>query len=850
MMTYEEASKLPSSEKITLVTCEAVQQVKIFENYSGFTWKKSVDNFVLSVKWNGLFMDQGADKNTLSAGEFFYSPEEKSVYINVPEDPKNLDILLVYRFFFSNTPLILPWDLSTGTDVEWLPLINSIGSVGQQLDDENTGIVLDSQSQVEFINSSGYFDDKFDSLIWENQNVNFYSFFGGLPVSEIKKIFQGVVENKEFSSDRVSFKIKDFIFKLRDQVNLSDYSIDDGDVPDSFIGKPKRRIYGKANKVKCVPVDATLSGYSLAGSIQFSSGALDIIGTGTEFLKELSPNDEIIVVINDVEYKLTINSVASDTSATVARALEISSTGTTAKVKPARPYRFKNRNWHICGHRIRSSIATIQTVINARVFVVDDVSEFFEGDFITLNSIVTQVSRISGQKIFLEQNISPVPVAGDVIMREPIFNVYSGPNRLVFGRDAFGIIGQDDSLIELTELAEFNISKERLSSVQLTFTNGSREITTTATIDLRTIIQSRDWIRRSTGTASKWFEVLDVSEQKIVIREAYDQVTGTGFGLIKNVELIDEESLILVDCYGKDSGDGSLPGTWIKTATDVVFDLITEDAGFSSINQASFDQARADNDYLISMVIPESIGGDQPLIRDVITKINESVFGSLYVNNEQEICFSLLNTRKPENIEKIGDDDIVSWSVNTSQSIVSSVKVDYSPFVDNITGQDAFETVSFNSEFVSKNIGINKRVERVCYLYNKKDAEIIAQRLAFYNGLSKSILLLNGKANFFDISVNDKIYIGLDRLYKRFAGDSKEKIGIVSGVKRNFSGAEITVNDLGNIFNRCLSVSSDNVENFTLASDSEKIKYGFIVDNNTNTPDPDSEQGLGGNLLG
>jgi hypothetical protein len=250
------------------------------------------------------------------------------------------------------------------------------------------------------------------------------------------------------------------------------------------------------------------------------------------------------------------------------------------------------------------------------------------------------------------------------------------------------------------------------------------------------------------------------------------------------------------------------------------------------------------------MVIPESIGGDQPLIRDVITKINESVFGSLYVNNDQEICFSLLNTRKPENIEKIGDDDIISWSVNTSQSIVSSVKVDYSPFVDNITGQDAFETVSFNSEFVSKNIGINKRVERVCYLYNKKDAEIIAQRLAFYNGLSKSILLLNGKANFFDISVNDKIYIGLDRLYKRFAGDSKEKIGIVSGVKRNFSGAEITVNDLGNIFNRCLSVSSDDVENFTLASDSEKIKYGFIVDNNTNTPDPDSEQGLGGNLLG
>ena len=364
---------------------------------------------------------------------------------------------------------------------------------------------------------------------------------------------------------------------------------------------------------------------------------------------------------------------------------------------------------------------------------------------------------------------------------------------------------------------------------------------TTLNADLRTIIKPRDWIR--SADLADWYEVLSVTENSLKIRTPYLSPTQLGKkAIIKNTELVNDDSLILVDCYGKSSFN-----KWVKTASDVVKDLLVG-ADIDPLNDDSFDQARIDCNYIISMVLPET--SESPLIRDVITKINESVFGSLYSNPDQEICFSILNTRKQEEIFPIKDDDVISWSVSSSQKIINNVKINYSAFIDNVTGDNSFKSVEFTSSFVNQNLGLKNTIERYCYLYNESDALIVAQRISFFNSLSLSIINLRAKANFMTSSVNDRVYLELDRIYTRYGGSNRGKIGIISGIKKNTFDTEITINDLGNIFNRSMGIAPSDSSIFTLASGDEKIKFGYIVDNETLTPDPSSEEGLGSNLIG
>jgi len=249
-------------------------------------------------------------------------------------------------------------------------------------------------------------------------------------------------------------------------------------------------------------------------------------------------------------------------------------------------------------------------------------------------------------------------------------------------------------------------------------------------------------------------------------------------------------------------------------------------------------------------VIPEKPGGDFPNIRDVIFKINDSVFGSLYGNSSQEIAFSIVNTRRPESLRSIKDDDIISWDVQSSQKIVNQVKVNYSPFVDKVSGENGFAVINYSSDFVNNYIGTKNTLEKTCYLFHEQDAQTIAQRIAFYYSLSQSILTLKAKANFFTASVNDRVYVDLDRLYQRYGGTSGLKIGVISGIKKSPYSSEVVMNDLGNIFNRCHTFAPSTTPAFTLADDDEKIKYGFLLDEDTLTPDTSSEDDLGSHLLG
>lgn len=847
-MTFEEASLLTSSEKISLVTCEAVSLVKIFSIHSGSIYYKNVDYFVSNVKQNGVFLEKSLTLAGMTAGTFYYDYLTKKIYVWCIGDgnPKLSEMALVYKLFFSNAPLIAPNDLSSGFDVEWLPIVQNIGSIGQQLDDQNVGIVLESQSKVDLINQ-GFFEPIFDSLIWENQEINFYYWFRGISFLEAKKIFTGVIDSKDYSSDKITFNVKDYVYKLKNKLNLNLFSDSDGDVIDSLIGTPKRRIYGQVKQLKTVGIDSIKDGYNLNGTVTINEGSNIVTGTGTSFLSQLSPGDNLIFTVAEEKIYFAIDAISSNTSATLAKNSTQKIINLPCIVKPEISYRMKNRRWHIAGHKIRKSQALIISVISSRQFEVDDVSEFYSNDIVQINGVSTRVTRISGNRIILNQAIFPAPSVGNVIYKEPVTAVYFNGQELILNRD-FSLTNTTEAILEINPLAEFNIAKERLTSINLVFTNASNIVTlaTGQTADLRALLKSRDWIRKQTMNTVSWYEILSVTESTITLRTNYsDTITGTDKGLFKNVNIISDDSIILTDCYGYDRS-----GKWLKTASDCVKHLIEDDAGFLNVNTASFDQASSDCNYIISMAIPENVGEESPIIREVITKINDSIFGSLYSNKDQEISYSVINTRRNFDIDEINDDDIINWDAQTSQKIVNKVKINFCPFVDKVSGEQGFNVVNYSNSFVNNYIGLNNTIEKTCYLFNQSDAEKISQRVAFFNSLSQSLIRINSKSNFFTSSVNDRVYLGLDRLYKRYGGESYKKVGIISGIKKSQYGCEIVVNDLGNIFNRCLTYAPTGTNSFTSATYDEKIKYGFILDPETLTPNVSSEEGLGSNILG
>ncbi|WP_206781268.1 hypothetical protein, partial [Escherichia coli] len=82
-----------------------------------------------------------------------------------------------------------------------------------------------------------------------------------------------------------------------------------------------------------------------------------------------------------------------------------------------------------------------------------------------------------------------------------------------------------------------------------------------------------------------------------------------------------------------------------------------------------------------------------------------------------------------------------------------------------------------------------------------------AQRLCFFKSLASSVVTIKSKMNLSNIVVNDKMYLSLDRLFKRYAGNDKRRIGIVSGIKKDGFECEVSLSDLGNIYNRVMSIA-------------------------------------------
>jgi hypothetical protein len=851
--TFSEFSQKPASKKAILAHLEPTKRLVTWDLHAGAVYKRTVDYFVINVFNDTTAFAEGASES-LNLGEFYFDPSNKTLYLRMADDsnPQSSFISAQFRLFFSDTGYVLSYDLTdTGFEIEYEGLIESASNFKQELDNaELLGISLESEGKIGFINKSGYWDPIFDTLFFENKPVRIYSWFPETPFSEAKLIFEGEIEDGSFSASKVSFRVKDFIYRLRQPVALELFGQSDGDISEDVKGVIyKRRVYGQVNGLKTQSLDQTLEGVSLAGTISGNLGSRTITGSGSSFLSEVSPGDEISFELFLTRFQFRVDSIESDSSLTISEEIEKRFAGISATLKPEIPLRTRNRSQFVAGHKLREPTVTITEGLQPNRFRMD-ATDFFVNDTIKVGAETARIKRISDDIIVLFQNLDTFPTIGTTVTKNPIRAAYFNQKELLIDRDFTVSNTATDCKITLTDTAEFNIAIAQKVEGTTSFNNGSRSVTGSG---FKAILKSRDWIKSNDIAHQIWYEILEVvDDNNLLLRIAYAGTNTSGDARRKNVNYVGDESVVTVDCIGKEDATGK----WVKTASDVVLDLIQNDAGITAIDTAAFAEAKIDNDYIMSLKLPLNPDGEPKTIRETINLVNKSVFGSLIAKSNFQVAYNVLTPDKPETLEELGDDDLIggpenNFSVNTKTDIRRKITVRYNHFdADRYTGEKGNDSTEYENAFVDNLIGTKDEKTVDAYLFDELNAQTIAERYALIHSLKQNVITVKAKLNLTLQNLNDKIYLNISRLFDRFGGSAeRRKIGIISRIARGATETSVTFSDLSNQFNRVGTIADNDSSEFTTAPDDEKILNGYIVDNNTEIPGSSDDQ-WNTNLIG
>jgi len=544
-MSFQSRSEFTSaqaSEKITLVHVHATARLVVWVDEGGDLFSKDVVDFVSELKLGSVDLTRVDDLGSVVAGTFFFSPQLGKVYIKNAslEDPNVNEMIVTFRLFYSNVTVDATWNLEdVDNKVQYTGLIQSSPGYKQKIGIDQGLTSLVGSGSLVLINDKT-FDDIFDKYYFENQLVFVYSWNRDLPFSDSTLLFRGRISNKTFGSEQVSFRIKDNIFDLGQNIPQSVYD-DDDTVSDSVKGHYKRWIYGRVDGLQLQSIDQIADGYDLAGTVAVVAGSTTLTGIGTSFLADLSPDDTVFVGTQE----FTIEAVASDTSATLSDEPEFSSSGVTLVISPAIPTTVKNRDFlvadHICTELTKTLISVNQLnrvqLSDQDGLLVGDLLEFDTGEKIEIKAFNPD------NVVVLVKNLVLLPTVSTDVTRQPVQRVFLESASV--NLDDFSITNTSQLTITLDSDVEFNLAKIRAINTSLTFTNASRTITYTGD-SLEEILIPRDFIRPTTGTGT-FYEILDVSATDITLRVVFDQANTTDIAQYKHPEYIGDTTILSVE---------------------------------------------------------------------------------------------------------------------------------------------------------------------------------------------------------------------------------------------------------------------------------------------------------------
>ena len=344
-------------------------------------------------------------------------------------------------------------------------------------------------------------------------------------------------------------------------------------------------------------------------------------------------------------------------------------------------------------------------------------------------------------------------------------------------------------------------------------------------INTNTFIKVRDWLQGYGTGDNGYHEVLEVFDKSIRIRNLFNYETGFYKIQVKNVGYVNNDSHVYVDTSGKIDSSGDV----ISSAPYIVRDLLVEGGLTNRLDEDSFQNAAVDIPYELSIRIPYDIDDSAPEMREVINDINSSVLGSLVLVNDLDLAFHVLDVeRTTQDLERINDDDIVSWTFKSSGSLYQNIKAKYR-FTD-IEDTNSSEYL-YTSDFASKYNNSELTLSVDLHLYNQSEAEEAAQRRLFYNSLFIGDITVKGSINLSKHNMGDKVIVSLNGLYNRTGNaESNDILAVVSSVTITGSAVTLILTTQGaNIFSKVAVITDDSRPDYDSATEEDKLYSSYIV---------------------
>lgn len=835
MATYASEKDKSATEKITLAKVKAAKRLMAWSLHSGFIYK--IEDFDFSViekiTDSGVAVTEVPSIASLTANSFFNDRANKILYLRTSDsvNPNGKFISMKFWNFYSSSPVNAAYDLGTGKEVYWLPLIRSTSLFGVQLDNtEQIGFALEGNGTLSLGNSRQYWDGIYETYVFEQQECRIYSWFANLPITEAKLIYKGIINGKSFSSSQVQFKLKDILSQLRSTYPLSDISsLGSAIVPEALLNAKERRIYGKVYGYRPTNIDQVVDGYLLPGTVATVTGSSTVTGSGTTFLAHFSPDDEIIIAGES----FTVESVTSNTILDVGDEFEFDLTGEIYYINPSLPKTFTNRIWMVAGHECRQPQTTITQVDSLNRLYIADRTDFDEGDEIFVDAsggeVVTIGQITSDNLIVLDQNLVITPAAGTVITRFPIQNLRINNRKLIYNRDYTIDFSLGITRINLSEEAEKNINPIRgVIGSSISFTATSRIVTGVGSFFTSQLMPNQ-WIR-SVGQFD-FYQILSIeSDTSLTLRTpaGYTQIDAAQY--IADAAFDEGVDILSCEVIGT-TVDDTKEGTLLRCASDIVKDILDK-VNIEPINVASFDKSKDVQPAYLGFVLPKEFSNTRfPIVRDVINQINQSVFGALVQNEDFEIEYNILQPKKPANFLTLRESDILDINIDsTNDRVVAQTLVNYKNQEYNaestIPSVSTYTKVSDTGTYLVESMN-TKVVDTV--LHREKDARLHANRWSFLLELGTNTIKLKTKMMTSRLQVNDVIFIEHEKLFDRIGG-GKRKFAAIQSIVKSGTNVEIELDDLANAFNRVAMISPNDSPEFNDSTDKQKATNGFITD--------------------
>lgn len=836
-MTFDSRSEFieaQASEKIVLAHVHANSRLYNWTLHSGSIYKRVTDYFVTGLKQENTAVNQVFTLGGVVENTWYYDIESSTIYAHITGggSPQDEEMIVTYRFFYADAPVTASWDLTdTGKHVYYSGQIKSSPGFKHKIGVDQKLVSVVGQGDLKLENNDGSLDEIYDTLIFENQQIVIYNWNRDLDFSEHKTIYRGRVTNKRYNATEVVFKVKDGLYDLLQNVPQTPYD-DTDNVVDSVKGRYKRWLYGRVDGLRLQSIDQIADGYAIPNgdTVSAAPGSTVLTGVNTTFLADLSPDDTLVV--GTQEFKIA--SIESDLLATLddepdfAFNVDVSATN----LVPSIPTTIKNREMFVAGHACAKLTKLVSSILQLNRIQLNNTEGLIPGDFVEFNTGERiEIKTVAPNNIIvLRKNIIQVPTIGSDVIRQPIQELFIESEAV--NSDKFtisNVVGE--TKVTLASDVEFEIARTEGLGFSATFTNGSREVTTSGQPDLTQIIQPRDWVRSTNLTYTTFYEVLQVESDKFYLRTVFSDPTITSAVEGKKPTYVGDNTIVSANALGK-TVDGEPTGSWIQTGAEAVLDLLTE-IDVPDINTASFSQAAIDNSELLSIAIPSSPSGAAVTTKSVIDKISKSVNSALTLDEDLKMQYRTLLPEISDDPVTISDNQVITWSITSvNGDMIRNSLIRYRHAdVDRFTLESGSQAVSFSSDFVEKYIGTNVTQELDIYLYNERSARIMSHREVYFRSMARAEVRILTDLRFESLDIGDHVILDFDRLYKRF-GDktSRKKVCIIVGKTVTGDKVELFLSDFGNILNRSSIITPNTAPDYSAATEDEKIKYGYITD--------------------